>query len=228
MDEKKFFFKWVFACGLGGLLGMAAAVSMSAYLIEHLGEPYTLNEFILYYFFSAIAGAIQGTITGFMQWNVLSIKYKTIKSFDWVLYTAGGTIFIWMLGMSMGFIFALNREDFPFLELPATIENILIVSFISGQIFGCLLGLFQWLVLRKHTVKSTVWIRANGLAWSIAMTIIFGVPLMLDDTAIGTWGLIISGAVSGLAGGLAVGLFTGLFLKKISPLKNKYTLWERV
>jgi hypothetical protein len=227
MDEKKFFFKWISACGLGGFLGMAAAVSLSIYLIEELGEPYSLNEFILYYFFSVIAGAIQGSITGFMQWNVLTMKYKSIKSFDWILYTAGGTIFIWILGMSMPFLLFSAKESL-FENFPATPGNIIIASFISGQVFGCLLGFFQWLVLRKHTVKATVWIRANGVAWSIAMTIIFGTPLLLEGIVSGTWGHIIFGALSGMAGGLAVGVFTGIFIKKIHPLKSKYIIWEKV
>ena len=40
----------------------------------------------------------------------------------------------------------------------------------------------QWRVLRRHLTQSAVWLPANGLAWAIAMPIIFAAAGSLPES----------------------------------------------
>jgi len=50
-----------------------------------------------------------------------------------------------------------------------------------GAVFGGLLGLFQWLVLRSKTRNAHWWIFANGLGWSIGAALGDGLKAVLGS-----------------------------------------------
>ena len=50
-----------------------------------------------------------------------------------------------------------------------------------GVLFGALLGLFQWLVLRSKTAKTNRWIYANVLGWSVGAALGDGIKAALGS-----------------------------------------------
>ena len=50
-----------------------------------------------------------------------------------------------------------------------------------GVLFGALLGLFQWLVLRSKTAKANRWIYANVLGWSVGAALGDGIKAALGS-----------------------------------------------
>jgi uncharacterized membrane protein YeaQ/YmgE (transglycosylase-associated protein family) len=50
-----------------------------------------------------------------------------------------------------------------------------------GAVFGALLGLFQWLVLRSKTQNAHWWIYANVLGWSIGAALGAGIKAALGN-----------------------------------------------
>ncbi|NJN68170.1 MAG: hypothetical protein HC884_16385 [Chloroflexaceae bacterium] len=105
--------------------------------------------------FSALFGAMLGTISGAFLGVVqgMTLHRYTPRTTWWILSTAVG------FGGSFAILYPFNilggiDYDGKFL-------------FVPGAIFGLVLGIAQWLVLRRHTVRATWWI--------LALTIGFGV-----------------------------------------------------
>jgi hypothetical protein len=135
-------------------------------------------------FFSGIPVIVSGVAISVLQGIVL---YKQIyKSWRWALVSASGWI--------IGYIF----------HLFLTSSN---TGILAGPVIGGVVGIAQWLLLRKEFDWAGWWIIISILAWTTGLTTMPG--------------LISSGTLPGALTGLTlVILFRFSSLKKIIPIKG--------
>ncbi|RPJ28926.1 MAG: hypothetical protein EHM33_02935, partial [Chloroflexi bacterium] len=95
-----------------------------------------------------IVPVLAGTIIGFSQWIVLR-RYVTTSS-NWIL--AGGTS--WAAGYVLGLLLVQN--------LPST----MFVEVIGYLLFGVIVALVQWPVLRREIPNLFTWMLASSLGWA--------------------------------------------------------------
>ena len=134
---------------------------------------------------------LAGTVIGFAQWLVLR------------RYVTAGTQWDWTDGISWaaGYILGLLLIQL----LPSTV----FVVFIGYFLFGAIVALVQWPVLRREIPQVLTWLVASALAWAVgywvsqAVLSVFTDPLI--DPVVGT-------AVIAITSGLVAGAITGVAL----------------
>ena len=134
---------------------------------------------------------LAGLLVGFSQWVVLR-RYLT-ESSDWILSGGAG----WAAGYALGLF----------------IMQGLMGTFLGGLagyvLFGVIVGVVQWPVLRREIPNALAWIFANVIGWTVgfylsqaALTVFFNSPTIAPaaSTAViaGTSGLV-AGTITGLA-----------------------------
>lgn len=138
-----------------------------------------------------IVPLLAGLILGVAQWLVLR-GYVT-SSYDWIINHAGG----WVVGYAIGLFVVSLLSTIPFGAL------------IGFLLFGVIVAIFQWPVLRREIPHIWSWILANVIGWTLGAFIsqlVVGavsqnaVPTLVVNTllTVGITGLI-AGAVTALA-----------------------------
>ena len=135
---------------------------------------------------------LAGTVIGFAQWIVLR-RYLTASSI-WEL--ADGLT--WAAGYVLGLLLVL--------ALPSTI----FIATIGYLLFGVIVALVQWPVLRREIPNLLLWVLANAFGWAVGFWASQAIlPLFVTDPlvapAVGT-------AVIAVTSGLVAGAITGLAL----------------
>jgi hypothetical protein len=134
---------------------------------------------------------LAGLVVGLSQWIVLR-RYLTECS-DWILAGGAG----WAAGYALG-LFLIN-----------SLTGTLLGGLLGYVLFGVIIALFQWPVLRREIPNALTWVLASVIGWSaglylsqVSLNIIFSGP-SIDPAAstsviAGTSGLV-AGAITGLA-----------------------------
>jgi hypothetical protein len=134
---------------------------------------------------------LAGTVIGFAQWLVLRRFVTAATRWDW---TDGVS---WAAGYVLGLLLIQL--------LPSTV----FAAFIGYFLFGVIVAVVQWPVLRREIPQVFTWLVASALAWaagywaSQAVLSLFTDPLIVP--AVGT-------AVIAITSGLVAGAITGLAL----------------
>lgn len=135
---------------------------------------------------------LAGAAVGFAQWIVLR-RYVTASS-NWEL--VDGTS--WAAGYILGLLLLQM--------LPSTI----FIEFIGYLLFGVIVALVQWPVLRREIPNLLVWIAASSLGWAAGfwaseavLSLLFRDPLIEP---------VISTIVIAVTSGLVAGIITGAAL----------------
>jgi hypothetical protein len=201
--------RWTLATALGELLGFSLAMVLGALIylaigtsLETYGDAAMLGSAML-------AGIVEGSILSFAQWLVLRRHIRSLPLKEWWLGTMGGAVAAYMVGTAVG-VYSGNLIAF------AQLHIVVIVGF--GLVFvaalGAILGFAQWLVLRRHLTKASLWITANIVAWTVGLAVGITGPTLIDDwSAIGL--VVVMGTTAGLLMGAVVGLITGAALVHI-------------
>jgi len=139
-----------------------------------------------------IVPVLAGTIIGFSQWIVLR-RYVTATS-DWIL--AGGTS--WAVGYVLGLL------------LIQTLPSTIFIGIIGYPLFGLIVALVQWPVLRREIPNIVVWIVASSLGWaagfwaSQAVLSLFFTGQLIEPAVSTTVIAVTSGLVAGAITGVAL------------------------
>ncbi len=185
---------WALATSIGVVLSeefLAIPILDIIGLIFHL-DWYRLSPFTIV----LVSEVTKGVLIGVLQ-SLLLRKYVKHNSW-WIFVTALGMI----LGSYIIYLLITWHINLWF----------------SRFLYGVIIGSSQWLVLRKSVTKSWVWLIANGLSWSLAITIstefirpgIYGyfgmstTPYIFINTY---YEIVIYGSL-----GILVGIITGLIL----------------
>jgi hypothetical protein len=142
-------------------------------------------------FARVIVPILAGILIGLSQWIVLK-RYLTTNA-DWVL--AGGTG--WAAGYALGLLLVQN--------LPTTLFG----GVATYLLFGAIVAMVQWQVLRVEIPSALIWIVVNALGWAagwsasqVALDLFFNDPVIepVVSTSViaGTSGLV-AGAITGVA-----------------------------
>lgn len=192
--------RWIVFTMLGELAGMVVVATTGALMYSFqpslgaLGAAISAGMLIS-------AGAVEGALLALAQWSVLREYLPEDADRAWVGFTAVGAASAWALGL-LGSAAAAE---------PAPVLLVLSGVVPMGAVLGGLLGLSQWLVLRRYFAPAGWWISCSALAWATALVIAFagawGVP---DDSPIAASAVL--GAVTGVVAGAVVGVITGAAL----------------
>lgn len=134
---------------------------------------------------------LAGFLVGLLQWVVLR-PYLVLAS-DWILAGAAG----WAVGFALG------------LAVIQALSGSLIGAIAGYLLFGVLIGLIQWPVLRREIPNALSWVLASVLGWAagllaaqLALSLLFGDnpvhPVVTSAISAGVSGLV-AGAITGLA-----------------------------
>ena len=134
---------------------------------------------------------LAGVLIGFSQWIVL--RYYLTTSSDWIL--AGGAA--WAAGYALGLLLIQN------------LSNTIFGGFGAYLLFGAIVALIQWQMLRREIPSLLGWVLINMGGWAaglwasqVVLSLIFHQPVIppaVSTTVIaGTSGLV-AGAITGIA-----------------------------
>jgi len=167
----KLWFQWILANAFGEAVGLGGTVVVFALLFIYaektIGSVLTAALIVL-------AGTfIEGMVIGTAQWLVLRHPLNKIRWRVWAMATALGAFVAWTLGMIPStFIFTGDNSGGA---APAQMSDLMVYALAAamGFVLGPILGVPQWLVLRRYLPKAGWWVLANALAWMCGMVVVF-------------------------------------------------------
>lgn len=132
-----------------------------------------------------------GFWVGLLQW--LALRPYLTHSVDWVLNGGAG----WSAGFALGLLAIESLAGSP---LGAVLGYLL---------FGLIIGVLQWPVLRREVANAWAWVLASVVGWAAGALV---AQVVLGLLAGSNPGLLVQSAVSSLVVGLVAGALTGLAL----------------
>jgi hypothetical protein len=167
---------------LATALGMLLGFLPSLLLVNVLDLPWA----------RVIVPLLAGFLIGLAQWAVL--RNYLIESYDWVL--AGGAS--WAVGYALG-LFLINN-----------LSGTGLAGFLGFALFGLIVAIVQWPLLRREIPNVWAWILANVIGWSLGFYAgLLSLNLFFTDPAINP---VVSTSAVSVASGLVAGAITGLAL----------------
>ncbi len=174
-----------FGLWLGWTLATAGGMLLGFLLIIPLVNLLDLG------FARVLVPIVAGALIGFSQWIVL--RRYLITSSDWVL--AGGTG--WAAGYALGLLLVQN--------LPSTLFG----GIAAYLLFGAIVAMVQWQVLRREIPSALTWIVVSALGWAaglwaslVALNVFFREPVIepvLSTLVIAGISGLVAGAITGVA-----------------------------
>lgn len=138
-----------------------------------------------------IVPLVTGFIIGLAQWAAL--RSYLIDATDWIL--AGGTS--WAVGYALG-LFLINA-----------LANTILGGFVGYMLFGLIVALVQWPILRREIPNVWAWILANVVGWTlgfylsqVSLDLFFNEPAIApaaSTSVISSISGLVAGAITGLA-----------------------------
>jgi hypothetical protein len=147
------------------------------------------------------AGAVEGTLLGLAQAQVLRRAIDGVRTGRWVAATAGAAAVAYAIGMLPSSVPGLLQE------LPPAVLALAAVVLGAGLLLS--IGTAQWLVLRTLIRPAARWIATTALAWTAGLAVFLGFTMPLwhpgqsiaVTTAIGVaGGLLMAATTSALTG----------------------------
>lgn len=139
-----------------------------------------------------IVPLLTGFLIGLSQWAAL--RSYLIDAADWIL--AGGTS--WAVGYALG-LFLINA-----------LADTILGGFAGYLLFGLIVALVQWPILRREIPNLWAWILANVIGWTLGFYLSqVSLDLFFEDPAIAP---VASTSVISAISGLVAGGITGLAL----------------
>jgi len=134
---------------------------------------------------------LAGTVIGFAQWLVLRRYITASTRWDW---TDGIS---WAAGYILGLLLIQM--------LPSTV----FVVFIGYFLFGAIVALVQWPVLRREIPQVLTWLVASAIAWAVGYWVSQAVLSLFTDPLIDP---VVGTTVIAVTSGLVAGAITGVAL----------------
>lgn len=198
---------WAEAAGLGTTFALGVVVGPR---LEQPGDGWTVLATAL---LAVLLGTVlEGAVVGIAQERALRPYCPGLRRGAWVIATSVGAGLAWVVGMVPSTVMALatdGSEQAAPPDLSAALQYALAAGL--GLVTGPILGVAQWVVLRRLVPGASRWLWANAAAWAVGMPLIFvGMDLVPWEGSVPER-LISVYAVCGVTG-LAVGAIHGLAL----------------
>jgi len=105
-----------------------------------------------------VGGAVAGWIIAVCQWLIL--RRRLITTNGWVLLTT----IAWTAGWTLGWtITGITPEQ----STSVGYAGVMLLSVLLATIGGALVGLAQWVILRRHIKQAGWWIAAMAASWGL-------------------------------------------------------------
>lgn len=211
--EASLWLRWVLANALGEAVGLGGTALVGTVAVLYVGKDAGVFAALVLAALAVLAGTlIEGTVVGSAQWLVLKEPLPRMRWRTWVLATGTGAFVAWTLGMVPSTLLSLGADSGGGRPSAEPSEAaVLGLAFLMGLVLGPVLGLAQWLALRRFVRRAALWMPANALAWACGMVAIFaGIDFALGGGfSSGTVPILIltlacSGAIVGAVHGLAL------------------------
>jgi hypothetical protein len=169
---------WLLAYFVGGMLYVLPVSAVQFLLrldgfsdVQHVAEA---NRAFVVFATSSVAAAC-GLSIAFFQWLVLRREFQGIRS--WIAATTLGFASLGILPLIAGIL----RPDWPawaftlildgkFHWLARVMPDWPLAAWLPGAVtltmFGAVLGILQWIVLRKHCQSAAYWILISTAGWA--------------------------------------------------------------
>ncbi|MCW3848985.1 hypothetical protein OF829_17235 [Sphingomonas sp. LB-2] len=198
--------RWIVACAIGELLGIACAALWWVAIDRIDPEPVALGARLAMLALKSLSGLVEGWLLGTLQARALAHFYPRLSRSAWVGATVSLALFGWAVGSSFS-VFAAG----PASAAPAADPGMLVTLGMAaafGLGVGALFGAVQALVLRRAARRASWWIVFNALGWGAALPAIYLFAGI--DLGIGPAGAVLNGLAGGIIAGLVLGAITGL------------------
>jgi hypothetical protein len=191
---------------------MAVAAGTAALFVALVGDPATLPSRMGCLAVMVLAGVLEGMSIGVFQWGVLRRIFPTLTARAWLIPTISVAAGGWFVGMLPQIFFG-GDEGAEMTPEPSP-QMVMIFATVFGGIAGVVFGAAQWLVLRRHIERATIWIWTNGFGWALAMAVSYlGASLPTAEWTLGA--VVLTGALTGIVAGLTIGAVTGAGLLQL-------------
>lgn len=207
--------RWVFANMLGEVIGLGAAAIVGVTLAWSIERSFGAFAGVTLAIVMILVGTFEGVVVGVAQWSALRRPFPKLRLSHWTLAAAVGAFVAWTLGMTPSTLMDMGNTSAQASAPPFEMNDTLTYAFaaIMGVILGPILGVPQWLALRRHVTRAGWWIPANAVAWAVGMPVVF---LGASVTPDGFVELIVTGLLTGAAAGAVVGAIHGAALVWLS------------
>lgn len=167
----KLWFQWILANMVAETVGLGGTLFIGILLLSNAEKTVGVVPAAA---LAVLAGTfIEGTVVGTMQWLVLRRPLKSMRWRSWALATALGAFVAWTLGMIPSTFFFTGADTGTTSTAPMSDLMVYTLAAAMGLALGAILGVPQWLVLRRYVLKAGWWALANALAWMLGMVIVF-------------------------------------------------------
>ena len=207
MKRNEFLIQWVLYSSFGELLGFGFAALSGFFIASVLGcEDIMLNQSPwLPILIMVVAGFVEGCILGIIQAVPLLKAFPLVSKLRWTILTGTGGAIAWGIGTLVGPL--LSEKYFTNISFVSVLVAISMLVVLAG-----ILGITQWIELKKHFTDSWKWIVYTIVGWGIGLSISFiGTSTITENTPI-MWTIPIS-LLSGFLMGAAASFVTGLYLR---------------
>lgn len=225
-NENPFWRKWIINYSLGELIGIGIAASIGRLLFFTFPENSTISQSALTVIILIIAGMAEGFILGYIQWKSL---LKIIPGFTpvlWIFVTTFSALAGWLFILPPGVMFIAFLSK---ISLISTYSSYL-YTMLVGTVFGGLIGIPQFFIIRKYFKNGAVWIISNTISWMFSFLIVYSALLLFHYTSspvqnflLIALACILSGLIQGFVTGTSLHFLMSIRKKKEEPLK----VWKK-
>jgi hypothetical protein len=169
--EWRIWLRWILANAASETVGLGATLLIGAFLLVNAEKTIGAVPAAA---LGALAGTvIEGSVVGTAQWLVLRRPLQRMRWRVWVIATALGAFIAWTLAMIPSTLLFTGPDSGS--VAPGEMSDLLIYALAAGMglVVGSILGVPQWLALRRYLPKAGWWVLANGLAWMLGMVVVF-------------------------------------------------------
>lgn len=210
-SDFRFWCRWIIANLIGELLGLGVVATAAYAAVSVMGESASAAHALAFATLIIGLGIIEGAIVGYAQAVVLRRRLPQLRA--WVRATMVGAACAWSLGMLPGTLMSIAGSSPSTMPSGMSDALQLLLAVPLGLVTGAILGLPQWLVLKRYVSRAGWWVAANAAAWACGMPLIFAVA------GAGAPGPVLPTVIVVLAGlalaGALVGAVHGAFLIKL-------------
>lgn len=207
MNRNKFLIQWVLYSSFGVLLGFGFAALSGFFIATVLGY----EDLMLYQspwlpvLIMVVAGFVEGCILGIIQAVPLLKAFPLVSKLNWTILTGTGGAIAWGIGTLAGPV--ISEKYFTSISFVSVLVAISMLVVLAG-----ILGIAQWIELKKHFADSWKWIVYTIIGWGIGLSISFTGTSIITETTPIAWIITIS-LLSGFLMGAAAAFVTGLYLR---------------
>jgi len=221
--------RWVLACTVAEVLGMAAASGLAFGANALVGSATGIGPALVVMLGALLGGAVEGYAVGRLQWGVLRTWKPSLPRRRYVGGTVALALCFWFLGMLPSTVMTLLGADAGTASGAGDVVDpplllVLAIAAAGGAVGGVAFGAVQGWALSDSVPHPWRWIRPNAVAWAIAVAVITAGAVLVP----GDWplsGVVAYGVGVGLLAGASVGVVTG---QALPSLELALPWWNRI